>query len=709
MTDPYAGAPVSQTFRERWLNTSRQVGSNRPVCQVQIRRGRLKRTYHPYPGEGYPTFGEYPGVLGIGFWYPDWEVSSDWQTLDGIQNIKLAQDFTNNGVQTCVVTMDNIAMVSAAGAAGMLYHLREEGYYSPLRGFVGQGRPDPGITKTPFFGQMENAQIRVLQGYGTDQMVCTFLGLIDDIQSTSTPNMLTINARDHGGVLVDERYFGWAVEKHISAQGPITFAPRSLAEHSRLVGGGAVASSSLSGHDATQATARGTGGWISANRPTPDDTEWIEFSVPAGKFSQLFLQFRHANMHAYIGIRPKAQPDGSKPRFNGSDMAVDGSGWWDPYATTVPGSIDGGWPYFAEINATSEDLPHYLSLGGVFEVGNNTVVRLGFRNLGVSYYYQDGKRINGTGYDAGVIFLRANERSYNDAAVVGRYIIIDDLSDIVRCALRWAGFKGWEVENTGANLRDVFHADSAKTLMDVINMAKDQSGFTFFMGEPRDINNDQDLGYPIFRNARILEDYTANTEFIDDKLLLTDAKVKISNQEDHCIIRCRGIAKDDGVTLGQDTVRRIMFAYIPPWAADQADMQAGVFKPITHTDHLFTTVDECEFGCYLIAIQILLLKYTAIIDLPCNPGIGLDTLQSVIERKQGLNSRIYVSNRTQEMQLGSNGFWHMELGGSVVDTPDWDNMMADYQAAIARIDRRRRDPWLRKRQGKAIEYGYQDG
>lgn len=705
---PYAGAPVSRKFRERWLNTRRQVGDSKPVGRVQIRRGRLNRTYHPYPGGGYPTFGEYPGVLGIGFWYPDWQVNSDWQDLDGVDNIKLTQDFSSNGVQSCIVSMDNIALVPTSGAAGMLYHLFEEGYYSPLRGFVGKGRPNPGVSKTPFFGQLPNAQIRVLQGYGEDEMVCTFLGLIDDIQSDSTPNTLTINARDHGGVLVDERFFGWAVEKHISAKGPITFAPRHLAEKSRLVGGSAHASSSLAGFAATEVTKRDSQGWVSDVRATQDDTEWVEISVPKGKFSQLFAQFRHANMHAYIGIRPGWIGAEERPRFDGADMTLNEDGWWNPYGKIVPGTTDGGWPFFAEINATTDDPPHYISLGGAFEVGDNTVVRIGFRNLGVAYRYQDNRRIPGNHFDAGVVYLQVNQRNYKESAIAGRYIIIDDLSDIVRCVLRWCGFKGWEVESTGANLRDVYHADSSKTFMDLINLAKDQSGFTFFMGEPRDIDNDQDLGYPIFRNARILEDHTAKTEFIDDRLLLTDAKLKISNADDHCIIRCRGIAKDDGVALGEDTVRRIMFAYIPPWAKEQAGHQAGVLKPVDHTDILFTTVDECEFGCYLIAIQILLLKYTAIIDLPGNPGIGLDTLQSVIDRKQGFNSRLYVSNRTQEMQFGANGYWHMELGGSAIDTPDWDGLMADYTAAVKRIDRRRRDPWLRKRRGKTIQYGYQD-
>jgi hypothetical protein len=711
MTAPYAGAPVTQKFRERWLNVARQVGSNKPVASVQIRRGRLNRTYHQYPGLGYPTFGEYPGVLGIGFWYPDWQVNSDWMDLEGVLNIKLDQSFDQNGVQTCTISMDNVALIETTGHAGMLYHIVEKGYYSPLRGYVAPKRPDPGVKKTPFFNQLPNAQIRIMQGYGEDEMVCTFLGLIDDIESTSVGGQLTITARDFGGVLVDERFFGWAQEKFLPS--PLTFAPRVLAENSKLVGGGGRASSTIAGYDAANVTSRGGAGWRSIVHRSPAHTEWVEITVPVSKFSQMFVGFPMEGMDCFVGIKPQAPPPTNiegeggltNPRFNGEDMILDGDGWWNPNGDIVPG-VAGGWPYFEEIPATKVGPPSYMNLGGAFEVGDGTILRLGFRDLGAATVSSDGALLGG-GYQAGVDYLQVNARSYKQNAIAGRYVIIDDVADIIRCVLRWCGFKGWEVENTGTNLRMPYVADSAKTFMDVVKVVTDMTGYVFFMGEPRDPENDQDLGYPIFRNARALEPHTAKTEFIDDKLLLTDAKVKVSNADDHCIIRCRGKAKNDGVALGGDQVLRIMFAYIPPWAAEQGGHVAGVLKPLTHFDHLFTTVDECEFGCYLIALQVAMLKYTAIVDLPGNPGIGLDTLQSVIDRTQGLNSRLYVSNRTQEMQFGNNGYWHLEIGGSLIDTQDFVGVMKDYKAAILRIDRGRHDPWLRKRHGKVLDYGYQ--
>lgn len=699
MSRPYAGAPVTQKFRERWLS-ARMFGGAKPVASVQIRRGRLNRTHHPYPDTN-PPFGTFPGVFATGYWYPDWQVNSDWEDLDGIQNVKFVQDFTNNGITTMTLVMDNVGIIETSGHAGTLYHVFEQGYYSPLRGYVGPHRPHPGVDKTPFFEKLPNAQIRVMQGYGEDEMVCTFLGLIDDIDTETNPKQLTVTGRDHGGVLVDQRFFGWA--KDIILPTPVTFAPRRLAEKTLLVGGDARASSSRDGYDPAAVLKQEGSAWYSASHESPDHLEHIEITLPEGLYSQIYLGCEFDGMEAYIAIAPRSITDTStlelviEPSFNGEAIEPGDftNGFWDPDGNIAPG---GDWPYFDKIAATKKGEPVYINLRGEFRVGPNTVLRVGFRKLG---------KIDGD-YYAGVNTLLANQRSYNQAAIVGRYVIIDDIADIVRCCLRWCGFKGWEVENTGVVPTEPYVAGSDKTMMDVINEWKNVVGYTFFISEPRDPEDDQDLGYPIFRNARVLENQTGKTEYIDDKLLLTDAKVKFTNQDDHCIIRCRGIAVDDGVPLGSDSVKRIMFAYIPAWAAEQAAKVAGVLKPITHTDQKFTKIQDCEFGCYLIGIQIALSKVTAVLTLPANPGIGIDTLQSVIDRTQGLNSRIYVSNRTQEMQFGANGYWTMQIGGALVDTPDVVSVLADYKAAIQRIDRKGRNPWLRKRQGKTLDYGYQD-
>lgn len=683
---PYAGAPVTQKFRERWMSV-KHIGSSKPVAMVEIRRGRLNRSFHPYPGLGYPAFGDYPGALGIGFWYPDWQVNSPWMTLDGVQNIRLEQSFANNGITTCTIKMDNQALVPTTGPAGILYHAVEKGYYSPLRGFVGKGRPNPGVKKTPFFGKLPYAQIRIRQGYGADQMVTTFLGLIDDVESDSIPNQMIITARDMGGVLVDEYFFGWAKEMVLPS--PLTFAPRRLAENHLLVGGGAKASSSQPG-SGPDGVVKGEGAWRSGKAAGPENTQWIEITVPAGKYSNIFVSFPYEGMRVYFGIKP-TRHNGAAPTYNGEPIPA--NTFFNPNGTVVPGDEFGGWPYFSGFEASKRGPGHYVSLGGSFGVGNDTIIRLGFRDLAP----RDGA------FEAGVNRFSANQRHFTPLAIAGRYVVIDDVADIVKCCLRWCGFKGWEVEDTGVNLQEPFVADPSMTFMDVINTIKDMVGYTFFIGEPRDDNNDQDLGYPIFRNNRVFENHTGPTEFIDDSLLLTDAKVKISNADDRHIIRTRGMAIKDGATLWGDSIKRYMFVYVVPWAK----RMAGVLKPFTMYDDLFDTLQQCQLACYLVALQISLGKYTTILTLPANPGIGIDTLQSVIDRTQGLNSRVYVTNRTQQMAFGSNGYWHMEIGGSLVDTEDTVAVLRDYEDAVDQLDQTGIP--LRKRKRKRVTSYYQEG
>lgn len=272
--------------------------------------------------------------------------------------------------------------------------------------------------------------------------------------------------------------------------------------------------------------------------------------------------------------------------------------------------------------------------------------------------------------------------------------MIDDVTDIVRCCLRWAGFKQWEIQNAGVNLQQKYVADKAQSFMDMIKVVRDMLGYVFFIGEPLDDEDDQDIGFPVFRNNRVFEGRALPTASIDDSLLLTGARVRITNQPERFIIRARGINKSNGVPLGGDTVKRVMYSYLPPWF----DQMAGVVKHLTHVDPLYTTVTDCQVACYLIALQIALAKYTAIIDMPGNPGIGLDTLQSVIDRQQGLNSRIYVTNRLSDMSLGTDAHWTLELGGSLVDTPDVDGIVADWLQAIQTLDRNDATQPDRKRQ-----------
>lgn len=713
---PYAGAPVSQLFRQRWLS-AKMIGPAKPVGIVEVRRGSLTRSFHPYDSFGYPVFGEYPGALGHGFWYPDWVPHGDWIALDALQDIKIDQSFSNNGVSSATITLDNMKWVAKSGFASILYHISQKGYYSPLRGNVEPYRPNPGVTENIFDDELPNAQIRIRQGYGADALVTTFLGLVDDIDTNSVPNTMTITARDFGGVLVDERFFGWAKEKLVND--PVTFAPRAAAEERTLEGGGPMASGGFGIQNIIDTDSNGE--WASDAFNDPNHTEWVEIHLPRGQYSNFYLKVPQNGLHVYVGMLCKGQgsfqtgvlrPTVDGHRLFAADLQVTGRevdshdssidiGWYNPNGTLVPSTPDnGGWAYFMEIPASRAGKGQYYPLGGLFNVGDDTILRVGFRNLQkTSEQFPNGGHM----HRAKVQRLFGNRREFTQNAITADWIIVDDLADVIRCVVRWAGFKGWEIENTGVNLRGPWVCDKNKSFMDIINAAKDMVGYTFFIGEPRDDNDDQDLGYPIFRNNRVFENHTGPTEFIDDSLLLTDAKVKISNADDRHIIRTRGMAIKDGATLWGDSIKRYMFVYVVPWAK----RMAGVLKPFTMYDDLFDTLQQCQLACYLVALQISLGKYTTILTLPANPGIGIDTLQSVIDRTQGLNSRVYVTNRTQQMAFGSNGYWHMEIGGSLVDTEDTVAVLRDYEDAVDQLDQTGIP--LRKRKRKRVTSYYQEG
>jgi hypothetical protein len=693
----YSGAKVSPLFVERWLSGI-MLGSQGPVGTVEVRRGHLQRSFHPYDSFGLPAFGDYPGAVGNGFWYADWTPTSDWEQLDGVRNVRLDQSFDNNGVTSATLLVDNIVLTEETGHAGMLYHVVNNGYYSPLQGYVAPGRPNLGIPETPYFQVLENAQIRVRQGYGVDTLVTTFLGLVDDIETNSVPNQLTITGRDFGGVLVDEECFGWA--KEVLIQDPITFASRDMAENRTRVGGGAQASSQEAGFPPVNVTVVDSRTeWVSQDHSAADVTEWVEIHVPAGTYSSIYLSTSYSHLHAYIGVYPKALGSIAggyyEPKFNGApiDGASDsyqtdnsghvvGVGWYDPNSVTVPGD-NGGWAYQGEIGSTVGGSGVDVALAGTFEMGDDSVIRVGFRNLQEDgSLYGDGTHV----HRCSVIRLAGIMRTVTQDASQGSWIIIDDVTDIIRCCLRWAGFKQWEVEYAGVNLQENQIFDKSNSLMAIINSVTAGIGFNFFIAEPLDDDDDLDIGYPVCRNNRVFENYTGPTASFSDTTLLTDARVTISNADERSIIRARGVDVPNGITLGgQDgDIKRVMYAYEPPWSAKMA----GVIKHLTHTDPTYyATVADCQFACYLLALQIALQKYTTILDLPGTPAIGLDTLQDVIARSQGLNTRVYVTNRTSEMQFGDDGYYTTELGGSLVDTPDVAGVVKDFVAGIAALDR----------------------
>jgi hypothetical protein len=301
----------------------------------------------------------------------------------------------------------------------------------------------------------------------------------------------------------------------------------------------------------------------------------------------------------------------------------------------------------------------------------------------------------------------------NDARA-HRWIRIKDSVDIVKCVLRWAGFKEWEVEDSGVNISTTVTFDKAKTYMDVINAVKEQLGYIFFIGEPT--SDDLSIGVPIFRRGSVMVSQRSRPIAIRDKDLLTDIKPQHDNKDDRHIIRVRGtINKQDGATLGQgvariagqDQFRRNTFVYIPPFGGTHvAKRMAGVLKQFTYYNLGdqsvlgFTSNRQCAVAAVLIAIQIGLARDTGTLQTPGNPAFGLDSFAFLTDAGSGVASRLYVSNRKSTMTIGGDGssqqkspyggaggsstdlVWATEIGGSLCDNPEMETMVTDYNRAL---------------------------
>lgn len=311
------------------------------------------------------------------------------------------------------------------------------------------------------------------------------------------------------------------------------------------------------------------------------------------------------------------------------------------------------------------------------------------------------------------------------------FINCKDVTDIVRCALRWSGFKEFQVEDAGVNLLKPYTTSSSMTWMDVINDVASQLGYVFFIAEPT--SDDLSIGVPIFRGQSVL--HSSNTYSVKpgtpttvassipyssarggnpiqvDSTILTDDQPQMQNTNDRFIIRVRGrIAsrKQGGVPIvggdmSQDGQTMYTATYWPPWMSTMS----GIIKQLTYYNIGqrngilgFGSDQQCLVAAVLIAEQIALGRYVGTVQFPGNPAVGLDSMLYVNDAAvSGVTSRLYVTGRQSTMQLsgdssgGSQGgseygpgsdnelLWSHQCSGSLVDNPEFDQVVNDYWRA----------------------------
>lgn len=697
---------VSQTFLDRW-RSRKHAGAAKPNCEVTVRRVTIDHRYDDWDGE---QFGEISGKPGAKPWQGFLRALEAWRPLPNILNARIEQSFDGNGIAVATLTLDNIYYKPETGPLGV-YHVIEKGWFSPLRSFVVPGRPPSEQTETDWFEVFYQAcQVTVYMNYGVDGAADSkpFTGLVDSVDLESKPGQIVISLRDFGQILVDEHFFGWAKDRNI--KDPIIFVPRNVAENITAEAGGARASSADAGFPAKNILDRdGRTYWRSDPRENPNNVEWTEVSLPAGRYRSIYLHPKYDNQTIYIGfyLRPRGKNQRRYCTFTPSGIAgeqditpdqmvvhgyIDSGlndpaqvpyGWWQPdVSKQVPESsgefADGGWPYVKRLYQMRAR-GRYISLGGELECGENTLLRIGVASLG---------RVDEGGqskYYGGIRRLAGMRRTLTAEARKERWVVVDDVSDIVKVVLRWSGFKDWDIESAGANIKERYVCDKSKSFMDVINEVKELLGYVFFIGEPVQ-DDDLSMGIPTFRQNRIFGDPGAEYTELRDQDLLTGFRPRYTKDPLRTVIRVRGKPlprEDGGRTLGDDETFRAMFVYWPPWR----NRLSGVIKHLTHYDPKFETHADCEFAAYLIALQIGLASFTGQCSLPGTPHIGLDQLVAIRDRPTGTTQRLYVSNRLLDFQAGENAHWTSELGGGVPDTPDCLQVALDYLAASAELDK----------------------
>jgi hypothetical protein len=261
-----------------------------------------------------------------------------------------------------------------------------------------------------------------------------------------------------------------------------------------------------------------------------------------------------------------------------------------------------------------------------------------------------------------------------------RWIYVDDAADVVRCVLRWAGYRDWDVEDTGTSMKGHKTYNRGTFLIDIIRDVCDESGYLFFMGRPP---HGESTGLPTFRRRSALMTVNMLGEVSEHDVLL-DCQPKEDTENLAYIIRVRGkVDEDAGMPLGGDASNRLMSVYRPPWSYEPGeggdDRLGGLIKHVTHTENALKTIDQCEVASRLIALEEALSSFTASIQTPGHVGVALDEQIGVTDSSTAVNSRLWVTAYDSSFTTGEETTFTTTMSGSLIDTEDIKTIIADIE------------------------------
>lgn len=640
----------------------------------------IDRTYRPFLKLNGTTdhFGDISGSdHNAAPWQAFWRPTGDWIDVPNVSDVQVTQGFDDNGTATATILIENVVAKFIMGVAGM-YHQIERGYLAPWFGWAIFGRPSTGKAKNEWWEIFNGGyQVKVWEGYG-DALEETFVGLIDESKVSATPDVITVVSRGFGQALTDQRIFGH--NKAAELRSPIVFCPRHKADDVKGVGGSAKASSADVSHPARFVTVKGTDtAWISQGHSTEDNTEWVQVRIPKGRYESVFIDPHYEGMEVYLSVFGRGTV-----KIDGTPVAADEFISRD--LGEVPGD-NGGFPYVKKWDAMAKGGASY-PLGFTLETGNDTVFRVSFRKLGFSPTFRD--------YRAGCSRVAAMKRNRKAEARKSKWILIDDASDMVKWALMWAGFREWDVERTGVNIKESVTFNQDQFLIDIVNYVKEQGDFIFYIDRPS--AHPESLGVPVFQRTRALRPPGQRILEVRDTDLLTEVEGSYSKESLAYIIRTRGkMVTKGGSTLGADREKRPMAVYLPPWSGAHhalgsgrydhsyafTDRLAGLRKHELNTDPNLETEDECMMANVLIALKMGLAAFTVIIEFPGRPDVMLDDQISLVDTATGLNTRVWVGS-VQSSNNAEQGY-STTVSGSMLDTPDILALAFDHQALLDRI------------------------
>jgi len=660
---------------QRWFSGD-HVGVAKPTMRAFVRRGHMERRYKNLPDD--EVFSFVPGLLGPNaVWYGEWVPDEDYMEVPNLLSAKGDQDFEQKGVEQLSVEIDNVVMEEQSGLAGV-FHSIERGFMAPLRGDSGFNNLTTGLQNAWHnVWKDQAAQIMVMGGYG-EAYFPVFLGLLDDADLTSQPDRITVTARNMGKFVSDQHTFMDA--KHLFVKDPITFCDRQVADEVTDVGRGAEAKSSDGSHiprfvlDQDDTTT-----WLSAGHDGPDELEWIEVHVPPSRIEDLQLLPAFGGLEMYISVyatNTNVQNGGPARRTSGESL---GGGWINEGLGQVPGTTI---PYTRKIPTIKEKTVRYAIRdgGGGYVIGDDSRVRIWFRNL---------KKIPAQKswlYQAGVKTLEVLDRNRKEDAVKSHWILVDDVSDIVKTVLQWVGIKDWEIESVGARLKRPISFDRQTFLVDIIEHVAKLTSHIFYVKPPESFDMDDlavgneanlSLGIAIFRQNNAMKERPLDKRYlVRDTDLLTGIQPQFSGEPLAQSIRARGRLKNEkspsvgpSVTVksGAAGMERYFYNYRPVWARENSSRAAGLRKHAVHYDDSIVSNYEAKVACLYIAFREALESAKAQIQVPFFPPIALDHQIGVYDVGSGTSTRIWIASRQWEFRSGEDRQFSMTLSGSMID------------------------------------------